>query len=758
MEIMYFGIILFLFTLAIFDLIVGVSNDAVNFMNSAIGSKAAKMKTIMAIAAIGIFIGAAMSNGMMDVARHGIFNPEFFSFNEILVILLAVMVTDIVLLDIFNSLGLPTSTTVSLIFELLGGTVAIAMLKSIGAEDGASFGEMINSGKALTVIMGIFLSIVIAFVFGSLIQWISRIIFTFNYKKKLKYFAGIFGGIALTSIVYFMLLKGLKGTTFIDKDILNWINQNTALILTSCFVGFGLLMQLLHALKVNIFKIIVLVGTFSLAMAFAGNDLVNFIGVPLTGLDAYNDFIANANGLGADAYKMDYLNTSAKTPIIFLIGAGVVMVLTLITSKKAKNVTKTEVSLAKQDAGNEMFGSSLTARKLTYSFSALAQYILKITPTPVKKWVDSRFNKDESDMPEGAAFDQLRASVNLVVAALLVALGTSLKLPLSTTFVTFMVAMGSSLADRAWSRESAVFRVTGVISVIGGWFITAGAAFILCFLVALIMYYGGFIAMAVLCVLVIFLIIHSNMRFKKKMKEENEDQLMIDIMKETDRSKVWPMLKEHILGNIAKEVEFCGIQYTKLTDAFMCEDLRAMKKIHPKLTLEKKLYKITKRQELVGLQKCDEISAIQAGTWFHLSSNNALQLLYSLIRISEPCKEHIENNFNPLPKECIDEYRNLRDELANLSLNECLEFINKCRNDELFEDEKQALSLNILAKISTFKKNVNIVAENHLKRIHEENNNSNVNIYILYQTVIQESYQFADILKHLIRATKRLSM
>lgn len=757
MEYLYFGIILFLFTLAIFDLIVGVSNDAVNFMNSAIGSKTAKMKTIMIIAALGVFIGASMSNGMMDIARHGIFKPEYFYFSEIMIILLAVMVTDIVLLDTFNSLGLPTSTTVSLVFELLGGTVAIALIKSLTEDTGANFGEMINSGKALTVIMGIFISVAIAFVFGAIIQWISRLLFTFNYKKNLKYFAGIFGGISLTSIVYFMLLKGLKGTTFIDAETLAWINANTATILISCFVGFGVLSQLLHLMKVNIFKIIVLVGTFSLAMAFAGNDLVNFIGVPLAGLDAYKDFTANGIAAGADHYLMGYLNTSAKTPVIFLVLAGLVMVITLFTSKKAKNVTKTEVSLAKNEDGNEMFGSSATARNLTHNCMKLSQFILKVTPDPVKRWVDSRFNKDESILAEGAAFDQLRASVNLVVAALLVALGTSLKLPLSTTFVTFMVAMGSSLADRAWSRESAVFRVTGVISVIGGWFITAGAAFLACFLVALIMYYGGIAAMAAMCIIAIILIIRSNIRFRKKLQEEKEDTLMNKILSEKDKTKIWPLLKKHILENIYKETQFVKDEYCKLTDAFMYSDLKTMRKVHPKLSLEKKIYKLTRRQELVGLRRCDEITAIKSGTWFHLCSNNTLQLIYTLIRISEPCKEHIENNFNPLPENCVKEYKALRDELIALTENDCLDFIEKCLNDELFEDEKQARSLEILARISAFKKNVNTVAENHLKRIHEEKNGSNVNIYILYHTVLQESYQLADILKHLIRAVKGLS-
>ena len=440
MESIYLGIVIFLFLLAIFDLTVGVSNDAVNFLNSAIGAKAASFKTIILIAAVGIFCGATMSNGMMEIARHGIFRPEAFHFNELMCIFLAVMVTDVVLLDIFNTLGMPTSTTVSMVFELLGGTFALAMLKIAAGPESLTFAELLNTEKALTVILGIFLSVAIAFFFGTLVQYLSRIIFTFNYTTKLKWTIGLFGGIAVMAIIYFMLIKGIKDASFMTDAHKLWVKDNTLTIVGGCFVFFTVLMQILHWCKVNVFKVIVLLGTFALAMAFAGNDLVNFVGVPLAGFSSYTDFMANGNGVAND-YLMGALNEPAKTPFIFLFLSGVIMVISLITSKKAQNVIKTSVDLSRQDDGNEMFGSSAIARSLVRSMTTLGNNISKIIPEKVKVWLDSRFNKDEAILANGAAFDLVRASVNLVLAGLLIALGTSLKLPLSTTYVAFMVAM-----------------------------------------------------------------------------------------------------------------------------------------------------------------------------------------------------------------------------------------------------------------------------------------------------------------------------
>ena len=557
MESIYLGIVIFLFLLAIFDLTVGVSNDAVNFLNSAIGAKAASFKTIILIAAAGIFCGATMSNGMMEIARHGIFRPEAFHFNELMCIFLAVMVTDVVLLDIFNTLGMPTSTTVSMVFELLGGTFALAMLKIAAGPESLTFAELLNTEKALTVILGIFLSVAIAFFFGTLVQYLSRIIFTFNYTTKLKWTIGLFGGIAVTAIIYFMLIKGIKDASFMTDAHKLWVKDNTLTIVGGCFVFFTVPMQILHWCKVNVFKVIVLLGTFALAMAFAGNDLVNFVGVPLAGFSSYTDFMANGNGVAND-YLMGALNEPAKTPFIFLFLSGVIMVISLITSKKAQNVIKTSVDLSRQDGGNEMFGSSAIARSLVRSMTTLGNNISKIIPEKVKVWLDSRFNKDEAILANGAAFDLVRASVNLVLAGLLIALGTSLKLPLSTTYVAFMVAMGSSLADRAWGRESAVFRVTGVLSVIGGWFITAGAAFIICFFVTMIMYFGGMTAMVIMIGVAAFILIRSNNKYRKKMKSEKQDDVFQQMLSSKDKAVVWNLLRQHVRENLVKVVDFAA--------------------------------------------------------------------------------------------------------------------------------------------------------------------------------------------------------
>lgn len=518
METIYLCIIIFLFVLAVFDLIVGVSNDAVNFLNSAVGAKAASFKTILFIAGIGIFIGASLSNGMMDIARHGIYQPEHFYFAEIMCILLAVMLTDVVLLDVFNSMGMPTSTTVSLVFELLGGTFALSLIK-VRNSDTLGLGDLINTDKALSVIMAIFVSVAIAFFFGMLVQWLARVIFTFNYTKKMKYSIALFGGVAATSIIYFMLIKGLKDSSFMTPENKQWIQDNTWMLISVFFVFFTILMQILHWLKINVFKVVVLMGTFALALAFAGNDLVNFIGVPLAGFSSFMDFTANGNG-NPDGFLMTSLLGPAKTPWYFLIGAGAIMVYALCTSKKAHAVIKTSVDLSRQDEGEETFGSTPIARTIVRFSMTLANGISRITPDSTKKWLDTRFRKDEAIIADGGAFDLVRASVNLVLAGLLIALGTSLKLPLSTTYVTFMVAMGTSLADRAWGRDSAVYRITGVLSVIGGWFITAGAAFTICFFVALVLYFGGNISIIALIALAAFILIRSQVMYKKRKAKE----------------------------------------------------------------------------------------------------------------------------------------------------------------------------------------------------------------------------------------------
>ena len=557
----YLFIVVFLFLLAIVDLWVGVSNDAVNFIGSAVGSKAAKLKHVLVVAAVGVFVGAAFSNGMMEVARNGVFNPEMFTFQEVMVIFLAVMVSDVFLLDLFNSLGLPTSTTVSMVFELLGA----AFITSLLSDSGAGL-EMLNTNKAFVMIISIFLSVAVAFLFGFIVQWIARVIFSFNYKKSGSLKMGLFAGVSVTSIVYFMLIKGLKGTTIVSKDTKAFVDENTAMVLLCCFVFFTLFMWLLHRCKVNVLRIVVLVGTFSLAMAFAGNDLVNFIGVTLAGLDSFSEYISPSNLLGEEM-AMGSLKGAAKTPVFYLLAAGLIMVVALCRSKKAHKVLQTSIDLSKQQNGeNESFGSSSFARNLVRASTKTATAIIRKTPVKVRRWVGKRFTPLEER--EDVAFDLVRASVNLVLAGLLIAVGTSLKLPLSTTYVTFMVGMGSSLADRAWGRESAVYRVTGVVSVIGGWFITAGAAFLIAVLVALVMFYGGLPVMFVMIALVLLLLYRSSVRYKKKQEAEKADVKLQVMFNDDDKNVVWDTLKLHSAESWSRSVSFSAGAYATLFKAF----------------------------------------------------------------------------------------------------------------------------------------------------------------------------------------------
>ena len=667
METIFLGILVFLFLLAIFDLVVGVSNDAVNFLNSAVGAKAAPFKMIMIVAAVGIFFGATMSNGMMEIARNGILSPQNFYFQEVMCIFLAVMVTDVVLLDIFNTLGMPTSTTVSMVFELLGGTFILALIKIAVDETGMlGFDDLLNTEKALSVILAIFLSVAIAFTFGTIVQYLSRLLFTFNYKGRLKYTIGLFGGVAATAIIYFMLIKGLKVSSFMTADNKAWVQENTWMLTGVCFVFFTILMQILHWCKVNVFKVIVLMGTFALATAFAGNDLVNFIGVPLASLSAYQDYVANGAG-DPMGLLMTSLNSPAKTPFIYLFIAGVIMVIALFTSKKAHNVIKTSVDLSRQDESEEMFGSSAVARSIVRSTLNASQNISKIIPDSVKQWADKRFCQDVMIMENGAAFDLVRASVNLVLSGLLIALGTSLKLPLSTTYVTFMVAMGTALADRAWGRETAVYRITGVLSVIGGWFITAGAAFTICAIVTLIMYYGGFIAMLAMIGLAVFLLIRSDRMFAKKQKSDKAaDELFKQFMASRDMEERWTLLRRHVCNSSAEMMTFVMETYNKIIDGFIHEDLKKLRKALNKTDHEKQDLKKIRRKQILGLRRIDKFLAIEKNTWYHLGSNSCEQMLYCLKRISEPCKEHVDNNFKPLSERARKELAPICEEMVSL--------------------------------------------------------------------------------------------
>jgi len=523
MEIFYLFIVIVLIIFAISDLIVGVSNDAVNFVNSALGSRAATFRTIMIIAAVGVLVGTTFSSGMMEVARKGIFNPEHFYFKEIMIIFLAVMITDVMLLDLFNTAGLPTSTTVSLVFELLGAAFAISTIKIIQAgATMATYAEYINTSKVVAIISGILLSIAIGFTVAAIIQYFVRIMFTFKYKKKVKYFGSLWGGIAFSAIVYFLFIKGAKGSSLLTPEVISWFKENTVLILLFSLVGSMVIFQILYWLfKLNILKVIVMAGTFSLAMAFAGNDLVNFIGVPLAGLESFQIFQASGSG-DPGGFTMELLRNPVQTPTLLLIIAGGIMVATLFINKKSRSVTSTTINLGRQEEGDESFQSSILARGMVLIALQMNKAYTFILPNAVLKAIDQRFeqvqkSKKEKDKP---AFDLVRASVILIVASVLITIGTNLKLPLSTTYITFMVAMGASLADRAWGRESAVYRVSGVITVIGGWFFTALIAFTVAGIVATIIYFGGLAAIILLIGLALFFVYKTHIFHKKKVKEE----------------------------------------------------------------------------------------------------------------------------------------------------------------------------------------------------------------------------------------------
>ena len=738
----YFIIVAFLLMLAVFDLFVGVSNDAVNFLNSAVGAKVAKYRTILIVASLGVVIGAIMSSGMMDVARHGIMRPENYSFHEVMTIFLAVMVTDVILLDIFNTLGMPTSTTVSLVFELLGGTFILAMLK-MSADPTLAISDLLNSDKALSVIIAIFVSVAIAFFFGALVQWISRIIFTFNYRHHLRWSIAIFGGIAFTTLSYFILIKGLGKSPYISAATREWIDVNTAMLMTCTFVVSTVVIEVLHLLHVRIFRLIVLLGTFALAMAFAGNDLVNFIGVPLAGLDSLCDFTANGNG-NYDGYMMTSLMTSAKSPLLYLLLAGLIMIIAMATSKKAQNVVKTSVDLSRQDEGDEMFGSSRLARSIVRSSRDIGELVVRFTPKSVSRWIDSRFNKDEVILAEGAAFDEVRAAVNLVLAALLIVLGTSLKLPLSTTYVTFMVAMGTSLADRAWSRESAVFRVTGVVSVIGGWFITAGAAFAACAIVCLLMHLGGFVVMLLFMALDIYLLWKSNRNYKRKMKEERNDDLFMLMMRTKDKDIVWDLLSKHVQRTQSFVAHFSIDLFNRIVDGISTENRRELKQCGNALKEEQDQLKKIRRKEMLAMRRIPSATAIERNTWFHIGANCNMQYIYCLKRMQEPLKEHVDNNFNPLPKVYTEGFETMRRKINELML-QTEQMISTGRYD-LYQE-----TLNIADQC---KDELSVMRKDVFDRMQHEKLN-NLKASLLYLNILQESQEFLSVMRHQLRAAKK---
>lgn len=640
----YLIAVVVLFALAISDLMVGVSNDAVNFLNSAVGSKVATRRTIMVVASLGIFVGATFSSGMMEIARKGIFNPEHFFLSEIMVIFLAVMITDIILLDLFNTFGMPTSTTVSIVFELLGAAVVVSLIKIATAGAGIdALGQYINSEKALLIISGIVLSVVVAFTIGVLVQYVSRLLFSFTYEKRMKLIGAVWAGFALTALSYFLVIKGLKGASFVSDGFLAWVQTNTTLILLILFVAWTVVGQVLIWLKVNILRLIVLMGTFALAMAFAGNDLVNFIGVPIAGFESFRAW--TGSGVAADAYAMEALTQPVRTDSLLLLAAGLIMVLTLWFSKKARSVTETEVNLGRQDEGLERFKPNGLARMIVRLSRDAGGVARALVPRRWLRAAEANFAYPEAarvSNPDPPAFDLVRASVNLTVASMLIALATSLKLPLSTTYVSFMVAMGTSLADRAWDRESAVYRVAGVLSVVGGWFLTAVIAFSASGFFAFLIYHFGAWALAALLGVVVFSIVRSVIVHRSR-EQEKDERARASVRAE--RLPYHEAMEETTAG-IARSLRMIRQAYSEALGGLFDEDLSRLRSARQAIAALKKQNEILWANLHHYIRRIDEPSA--EGSRLYLMFYDMMQdILQSSEFIVRACDDHVQNSHKP---------------------------------------------------------------------------------------------------------------
>ncbi|MBN1637568.1 MAG: inorganic phosphate transporter [Ignavibacteriales bacterium] len=734
-------ILIILFAAAASDLVVGVGNDAVNFLNSAVGSKVAPRTVIMIIAALGVLVGTLFSSGMMEVARQGIFNPDMFLFTDVMVIFLAVMLTDVLLLDFYNTFGLPTSTTVSLVFELLGAAVAIAAVKVISA--GQDFGTLINyinTSKAFAIIFGILLSIVIAFVFGMIINYITRVIFTFDYKTKLKRYGAIWGGIAITGITYFILIKGAKGTSFLTKEMVEWVTEHTATILLASLGIWVLILQLMLLFtKINILKPIVLAGTFALALAFAANDLVNFIGVPLAGYSSYQ--IATSSD-GYSELMMGALKEPVQTDMLFLIIAGIIMVTTLWFSKKARSVTKTEVNLGRQTEGTERFSSSPLSRTIVRISIGISNVIKSIIPKKIQNFLNSRFELSKSEIKkrkDAPSFDLLRAAVNLMVASFLISFATSLKLPLSTTYVTFMVAMGSSFSDKAWGRESAVYRVNGVLTVIGGWFLTALIAFTVAGIIATIIFFGKLVAIIIIVCFAAFLLIRSNIIHKRREEADVEYEKIefnengsniVALQQSVDEVKNFLYSNANTLKKVIQNLG--NADRIKLK-----ESTKESKKIN-------KLANNIIVNILSGLRVLPDIEIKVEKRYGKLIAS--IQSISSNIKIiSDMCYEHIDNNHQTLSKEQINE------------LNYSIEMLS-----ELVKEIDKVISIvgeenyDTLQKLYTkFSEETNKFDKNQITRIKKGTSSSRNSI--LYFEILRHIEYISDRLMELVKVWEYLT-
>ncbi|WP_160068553.1 inorganic phosphate transporter [Sphingobacterium bovisgrunnientis] len=666
MEHYLYLVIITLIVLAVIDLMVGVSNDAVNFLNSGLGSKALSFRLIMILASAGILCGAVFSSGMMEIARSGIYVPSMFSFNDVMVIFLAVMITDIILLDVFNYFGLPTSTTVSIVFELLGAAVCLALYKiMMSSGDYSTLSQYINTKKASEIVVSILFSVAISFTLGMLVQYVSRVLFTFQFQKRIKTFGVFFGGLALALISYFILIKGLKSVTFISKDVQSWISTHELTLLGGSFVVFTIFSFILTRLNINILKVIIGVGTFGLALSFAGNDLVNFIGVPVAAIQSIGFFKAAGTGIDPNTYMMSELASSEiVAPMWILSVSGLIMIFTLWTSKKARTVIETEMSLSSQDSSTEKFQPNTLSRWIVRGFVNLGNVLSYVMPRTLQSKLDKRFEQTVSATTQKSKdepmFDMVRASVNLMVASSLIALGTSMKLPLSTTYVTFMVAMGTAFADRAWDRESAVYRVSGVFHVIGGWFFTAACAFTGAFVIAYFLKIGGIVSFVVALIVLALLLFQNARSHKKKVAEQAERKLQLE---KTDIRSV-QQVTEASSNQISEVVAKANLFYSEVIENLIKTDLTS-------LSINKKLIKkLNKDLDSTNdnlynfIRNLDDNSA-KSSRYYIISLGYLQDIIENLYIIANNAHSHVDNNHKPLRTSRGEDLRLVTKQLSN---------------------------------------------------------------------------------------------
>jgi phosphate/sulfate permease len=695
MDNIYLLMLVALAVLAIADLVVGVSNDAVNFLNSAIGSKAISFKTIMIVASLGIAFGALSSSGMMEVARKGIFSPGEFYFNEIMIIFMAVMITDILLLDFFNTLGMPTSTTVSIVFELLGAAVVMSLIK-ISASETETFADLaryINTEKATEIIFGILLSVIVAFSVGAFVQYVSRLLLSFKFEDKASWVAALFGGVAATAITYFIFIKGLKGTSFIPSDFKEFVFTNTLIIVAISFVFWTALCAFLNKLfKVNVYKFIILIGTFAIAMAFAGNDLVNFIGVPIAALQSYEAW--SISGVAAEAFSMEVMAKKVPTPTILLLIAGIIMVLTLWFSNKAKGVLKTSIDLSSQDSVKERFEPNFFSRGLVRMSMMIGKYNRSLLPDSIQERFDKQFEKlpkvkvAKSDIADQPAFDMVRAAVNLMVASILISIATSMKLPLSTTYVTFMVAMGTSLADRAWGSESAVYRVAGVLNVIGGWFFTALSAFVAAGTMAYIIYLGKGPAIAILLLVAMGLLIRNYFLHKNKAKVK----AALTGLKKSDSSTVQEIIAESA-DNISNVVSRTRKIYSDVLNGLAKQDLSKLSKTKRGVAKLDSEVEELRDNIFYFIKNLDETS-VRGSNFYILILGYLTDIAQSLEFISKKSYKHVNNNHKALKFNQIKDLQEIETKFDHL-LKDMVSIIDERkfeRLDNILERKEKAVA------------------------------------------------------------------